>query len=325
MAQLRLARYGLGRVREVQDMGRSGKGRTGPWWILALGLIWLAGCAGAPPQVAGAIPGRADFRLATYNVHYLDLDAGAGDDWGLAAWQARRGPVVAQIRQVGADLVAFQELETRGQGAGQDVWEAWLLQAMPEYRAAATGFGRGALLGQPIFYRPDAFRLLDDGFTFFSQPDATFRSIRAIAGYPDAVTWARFLHLESGEAVTVFNVHFHFIDTAQRLRTAQQVLKMSEVARARGDAVMVAGDFNARRNSRALRLYYDDGFRRVKQRGSTFHFNRGLHLFGAIDHVLYDDLVLPLGRAGTGTVKEGAVWPSDHYPVWADFRLIRGD
>ncbi|KZY48436.1 hypothetical protein A3731_27915, partial [Roseovarius sp. HI0049] len=262
---------------------RGTRGRAGlGWWLAALGLIWLAGCAGAPEQVAGAVPGGADFRIATYNVHYLDLAAEAGEEWGLSDWQARRGPVVAQVRQIGADIVAFQELETRGQGAGADVWEAWLLGALPEYRVAASDFGRGVAVGQPIFYRPEVFRLLDDGFAFFSRPDATFRSIRAIAGYPDAVTWARLEHRESGEAVTVFNVHFHFIDTTQRLRSAERVRQMAEVARGRGDAVLVAGDFNARRNSRALRIFYEGGFRRTQQRGATFHFNKGLHLFGAI-------------------------------------------
>ena len=131
-------------------MGRVARGRAGlGWWLAVLGLAWLAGCAGAPPQVAGAKPGRADFRVATYNVHYLDLDAGAGEEWGLSEWQARRGPLVAQVRQIGADIVAFQELETRGQGAGADVWEAWLLAALPEYRAAATEFGRSVAVGQP--------------------------------------------------------------------------------------------------------------------------------------------------------------------------------
>lgn len=306
-------------------MGRVARGRAGlGWWLAVLGLAWLAGCAGAPPQVAGAKPGRADFRVATYNVHYLDLDAGAGEEWGLSEWQARRGPLVAQVRQIGADIVAFQELETRGQGAGADVWEAWLLAALPEYRAAATDFGRGVAVGQPIFYRPEAFRLLDDGFAFFSRPDATFRSIRAIAGYPDAVTWARFEHRESGAGLTVFNVHLHFIDTSQRLRSAARVREMAEVAKARGDAVLVAGDFNARRNSRALKVFYEGGFRRAPQRGATFHFNKGLHLFGAIDHVLHGARAVPLGRTGTGNRQVNGVWPSDHYPLWTDFRLGRG-
>lgn len=306
-------------------MGRVARGRAGlGWWLGALGLILLVGCAGAPPQVAGTKPDRADFRLATYNVHYLDLDAGAGEEWGLTDWQARRGPLVAHVRQIGADIVAFQELETRGQGAGTDAWEAWLLGALPEYRVAASDFGRGAAVGQPIFYRPGVFRLLDDGFAFFSRADATFRSIRAIAGYPDAVTWARFEHRESGREVTVFNVHFHFIDTTQRLRSAERVLQMAEVAKARGDAVLVAGDFNARRNSRALKVFYEGGFRRVRQRGATFHFNKGLHLFGAIDHVLHGPRAAPLGRTGTGNRQVGGVWPSDHYPLWTDFRLGPG-
>uniref|UniRef100_UPI003B51E671 endonuclease/exonuclease/phosphatase family protein n=1 Tax=Roseovarius indicus TaxID=540747 RepID=UPI003B51E671 len=304
-------------------MGLAVCGRACPGqWGLALVATWLAGCAEPPPEThSRGQAATADFRMATYNVHYLDLAAGAEDEWGLPAWQARRGPVVAQVRRMGADIVAFQELETRGQGGGADVWERWLLDALPEYRSAASGFGRGVSVGQPIFYRPGAFRLLDDGFVFFTRPDANFRSIRAIAGYPDAVTWARLEHRESGEVVSVFNVHLHFIDTTQRLRSARRVVELAEAAQARGDRVLVAGDFNARRNSRALRIFYEGGFARAAQRGATFHFNTGMHLFGAIDHLLHDEGAVPVGRAGMATAKIGGVWPSDHYPVWVDFRL----
>lgn len=287
-------------------------------------LVWGAGCAEVPPPETRGRAAQADFRMASYNVHYLDLAAEAGDEWGLSAWRARREPVVAQVRQIGADIIAFQELETRGQGPGPDAWERWLLGALPEYRSAASRFGSGVKVGQPVFYRPGVFRLLDDGFAFFTRPDANFRSIRAIAGYPDVVTWARFAHRESGRNLTVFNVHFHFIDTTQRLRSARRVMHLAAAARARGDAVFVVGDFNARRNSRSLRIFYDGGFRRTRQQGATFHFNSGLHLFGAIDHILHDTRAVPIGRTSTGTGQIGGVWPSDHYPVWTDFRLWQG-
>lgn len=287
-------------------------------------MAWGPGCAEVPEAHSSGQAPAADFRMATYNVHYLDLEAGADDEWGVPAWRVRRDPVVAQVRRMRADIIAFQELETRGQEGAEDLWERWLLGALPEYRVAASEFGAGASVGQPIFYRPGAFRLLDDGYAFFTRPHAKFRSIRAIAGYPDAVTWARLEHRESGERVTVFNVHLHYLDTTQRLRSARRVLDLAEAARARGDNVLVAGDFNARRNSRALRIFYEGGFARAAQRGATFHFNTGLHLFGAIDHLLHDGRAVPVGRTVTGTGRIGGVYPADHYPVWADFRLLAG-
>ena len=86
--------------------------------------------------------------------------------------------------------------------------------------------------------------------------------------------------------------------------------------------MLVVGDFNARRNSRSLRLFYEAGFARSEQQGTTFHFNTGTHLFGAIDHILHDSGAAPVAPAVTERRKVDGLWPSDHYPVWTDFRLV---
>jgi endonuclease/exonuclease/phosphatase family metal-dependent hydrolase len=291
--------------------------------LAGLGAAMLAGCApGGPPADRGATPG-ADFRMATYNVHFLAVGDEAAGPWGPERWKRRRGPMARIMRSIGADLLALQEVEAHdGTTPIADTRLEWLLGAVPGYRAAATDFGEGVVVGQPIIYRPSEFALLDDGFALYSDTDAPFQSIRAFAGYPDAVTWARLRHRASGRAVTVFNVHLHFLDTGQRLRSARQVRALAEAARARGDTVFVIGDFNARRNSRTLRVFRDAGLRRTRQRGATFHFNIGLHLFGAIDHMLYGDGAVPVGRSVTVRRRPGGIWPSDHYPVWSDFRLV---
>ena len=55
--------------------------------------------------------------------------------------------------------------------------------------------------------------------------------------------------------------------------------------------------------------------------GATVHFDRGLNLFGAIDHVAHSDGLTPLGAPMVYREKLGEVWPTDHYPVVADFAL----
>jgi len=290
--------------------------------VACAALAFLAACAGGAPPRERAPPPGADFRLASYNVHYLDLKAAKDAPWGLADWTARRAPLVEMVRRIGADILALQEVEVEGGAPGQaDLWQDWLDRALPGYRAAGVRLDNGVRAGQPLFYRPGAFRVLDDGFAFCPNPGARFRSIRAIAGYPDAVTWARFRHLPSGRNVMVFNVHLHFLDGGQRLRSARQILALAKAAQWRGDAVFLIGDFNARRNSRPLRIFHDKGFRRTPGRGATFHFDAGLHLFGAIDHLLHGPKTVPLTRAVAERGRIGGTWPSDHYPVWADYRF----
>ena len=54
--------------------------------------------------------------------------------------------------------------------------------------------------------------------------------------------------------------------------------------------------------------------------GATFHFNRGLNLFGAIDHI---GIAGPIAAGPTTVVRDqfGGRWPTDHYPVLVDLTL----
>ena len=290
-------------------------------WVLA--MVVLAGCAAQTVPDSPRTQDPAAIRMATYNLHYVDLRDAPNPNWSLARWHERRGALVQAVRDLDADLLALQEVEAHnGHGNLPDPRLDWLLQAMPDYRVAAADFENGVTPGQPILYRGAVFAPLEEGFGFFDDPDAPFQSLRAFAGYPDAVTWARLRHRVSGQPITVFNVHLHFLDSDQRLRSAHRVLALAEVAQARGDAVFVIGDFNARRNSRTLRLFREAGYRLTEQRGATYHFNAGLHLFGAIDHMLHDTGSAPVGPSATVRRKPGGVWPSDHYPVVTYFRLL---
>ncbi|MDZ7708930.1 MAG: endonuclease/exonuclease/phosphatase family protein [Roseovarius sp.] len=289
-------------------------------WVAA--LLVLAACAPPPVPDAPRTDGAAAIRMASYNVHFVDLRDAPNPHWTPERWHERRGALVQVVRGLDADLIALQELEGHDDRRSRpDLRLDWILEAMPGYRVAAAEFAGGVTPGQPILYRDAAFALLDAGFAFYDDPDASLQSLRAFAGYPDVVTWARLRHRESGRRLTVFNVHLHFLDAGQRLRSAQQVIALAQAAQARGDAVFVLGDFNARRNSRTLDLFREAGYRQAGPRGATFHLNTGLHLFGAIDHMLHDARSAPLGPVAIVRRRPGGVWPSDHYPVVTDFRL----
>ncbi|MFN4062146.1 MAG: endonuclease/exonuclease/phosphatase family protein [Paracoccus hibiscisoli] len=52
--------------------------------------------------------------------------------------------------------------------------------------------------------------------------------------------------------------------------------------------VILAGDLNALAGSPTARILTDAGLVLTPARGPSFHVNRGLNLFGAIDHILCD-------------------------------------
>src|SRR5690554_4486536 len=77
----------------------------------------------------------APFRIATFNVHYISPQQTK------MVWAERRSAVVEALRDMSADIVAFQEMETfvGGSGNPENQQLDWVLQHLPEYRAAAVG------------------------------------------------------------------------------------------------------------------------------------------------------------------------------------------
>jgi hypothetical protein len=80
-------------------------------------------------------------------------------------------------------------------------------------------------------------------------------------------------------------------------------------------------DLNDRAGAGPVAHLEDGGLRFAPVAGSTYHFNRGLNLFGAIDHL---GSTANLKRAAGPYVlrqKFRGEWPTDHYLVFADYLL----
>ncbi|MGB3279251.1 MAG: endonuclease/exonuclease/phosphatase family protein [Pseudorhodobacter sp.] len=90
---------------------------------------------------------------------------------------------------------------------------------------------------------------------------------------------------------------------------------------AQGATVFLAGDLNARLGSDLVQGFEAAGLEFAPIAGSTYHFNRGLNLFGAIDHLAATPDAVRLRAPGVLREKFGSSWPSDHYPIFADYRL----
>ena len=63
------------------------------------------------------------------------------------------------------------------------------------------------------------------------------------------------------------------------------------------------------------------GYRFAPVDGATYHMNRGVNLFGAIDHIATIGAVQPIDAPVIVQQKFAGDWPSDHYPVLMDLRL----
>ena len=299
-------------------MGRGARRLTRRFVLAGGASAAVAGCASAPSEVIA--PPEAAIRVATFNIEYVYLTArrrifGSTE----AEWAARRAGALAALRRINADVIAFQEMETWAglPQEGPPIQRQWLSARMPGFGIAAIGAGEGRETGQPIMYRLARFVALADGAVALGgQPGdgAPF------AGYSDMVTWAQLRDRITGEGLRVINLHLHFRDGARRRSGARLAAAMAAEALSRGERVIVLGDLNATPLMSPVNMLREAGLADVPLNGATYHFGRGWHVMRSIDHIFHGPGLQALGDAQMLRGQYDGVWPSDHYPVWADFR-----
>lgn len=266
-------------------------------------------------------PDASAIRVGTLNVHYIDMRADGGR-WSQEDWERRKGPLSRAVGALRADVIAFQEMETffGGNDDSQNLARSHLLSQHPEFAAAAIGDWRAFPSTQPIFYRRSRMNLRDQGWFFFSDTPDVIYSRTFNGSYPAFASWALFEDIESGTPFRVINIHTDYASSENRQKSVALVADRMRPWVEAGEAVFLVGDLNARLGSDLHRRLEAIGLTFVRVEGATYHFDRGLNLFGAIDHIAFRG-ARPVGAPVVVRERFGDAWPSDHYPVIADFRL----
>ena len=298
--------------------------------VVSAGAGVLAGCSTplALPQFAP--PPSPAMRVASFNIRYIDLtEPLQTNSRSLRNWQARRRAVVSALRGINADIMAFQEMESWDgtPQSGAPIQRTWLSSQMPEYSSASCTCSDGLESGQPIFFRHARFSVIEEGTTPIGTvigPALERAHIRAaaIAGYSDVVSWARFRDRMTGEYLMVVNLHLHFVNQLRQEGAAQLAVQIARAAIERDDHVVVLGDLNVVASARPLRVMRDGNLTLIPSEGASFHFDTGLHLYGAIDHILHGPRLRAMGTTQVLRGQVEGVWPSDHYPIWVDLQPI---
>lgn len=269
-------------------------------------LFCIAGLLAAAPTLAEPL------RVMTFNIRLpTEQD---GDN----RWEARRDLVVEMLRAEDADVIGTQELYKRQADE--------LIARLPAYAWLGEGRKGGTEdehMG--VFYRKDRLKARDSGnFWLSDSPDVPgSRSWGNL--YPRMVTWARFERIADGASFLFYNTHLPYrdVDEDARIRGAELILaRLKELPR--HESVILVGDFNAPPASRVyttltatLRDAWTESPRRSGPEG-TFHRFTG-QPERRIDWILFRDLA-PLS-AKTVTTNTQERYPSDHFPVVAEFNL----
>ncbi|MDF1568515.1 MAG: endonuclease/exonuclease/phosphatase family protein [Spirochaetaceae bacterium] len=257
----------------------------------------------------------ADFDIVSLNIHYLVPN---GDKTG---WSDRRFALSAALTELDPDIIAFQEMETfeRGHFSSRNIQLDWVMSTVGGYEVGAYGRPELFPITQPILYKADRFTLSDQGFFFFSDEPDTPYSRPWRGNWPAFATWVLLEDVETEQAVYVFNIHLDAFSRGNRTRGAALIQDRVDSRRDYNTPAIVVGDFNAMRRSRIMSILADEQLSPVRLKGSSYHFGKGINLYGSIDHVLHTSALTPV-EAVVVQKKWKGEWPSDHYPVFTSFR-----
>lgn len=254
-------------------------------------------------------------RVTSFNIRRGFLDDGP------RSWRHRRAVAIEALTRLHPHLLGLQE--------ALPFQRRDLLRAFPRYRVAGLSH-EGLQLGEltPILYDPGRLVLEKEG-NFWLHPagralarawDAAFPRICAWAVFRDRISGRRFLH-----------VNTHLDNKGERARVEGARLLVQHLARFADLPAIVTGDLNARERTEPLRILRAAGLRdsfRVVHPGAV-EVRTG-HRFGGlgdatrrdkkIDYVLVRGPWTVTGAGICRHQREG-IYPSDHFPVWADLAL----
>ncbi len=298
----------------------------------AIGLAALAVLLATGPLSAAEV----SLRTMSFNVRYAGTVDGLAGENGWFNFvdqsQARRLKAIQVVKDVAPDILGTQELLNFQL---HDLSGETLPGGLVDYDYYGVGREDGAELGEyaAIFYLRDRFTRLDAGtFWLTNTPDVP-GSIYPGAGTTRIASWVILEDHLSGQQLFVLNTHLDNVSSAANLYSA--ALIRDRLATLAGDLpVVLTGDMNSTETSSVLTTLRGssdpnfpelfDAYREVHPVPSsnerTFHDFTGATAGSRIDFILHSSELTPTAAEIIRTSYDGK-YPSDHYPVTAEFTL----
>lgn len=251
-------------------------------------------------------------RVMTFNVRQMD-----GDD-GAQSWEHRKELLAETILLQRPDLLGTQEIFPEQ--------TAFLLKRIGDFDCFGRGrFGDNRDKHNKIFFDRHRFALLECGEFWFSRTPEIPGSSDWEIPRPRMVTWGR-LREVSGREILILNTHLPYGRNADLARRESALLVLRQIAALPPNLpLFLTGDFNSSPEGEVYAQFagtLEDAWTTAPE---TIGPAGTLHGFGRIsgrriDWILHRNVRRPL-RIETVTHTSGGLFPSDHYPVVATFRL----
>ena len=257
-------------------------------------------------------------KIMTFNLRYDKPDSGKN------AWTVRQEAVAAIISQIAPDVIGTQE------GKTHQLLD--LHRLLPDYQSVGrdrtgTGFDEGCA----IFYHKGGLNCVEAGDFWLSHTPEVPGSISPDWGnpLPRMVSWAVFAVTPEAKKVTIFNTHLDYNSIRARELSTRLICDRLGTLNLNESFFFLTGDFNDNPGTVARQAFLKklengvqlfDAVGGVKFKNQmTFHDFTG-KAFAAIDTIYYDSRL-----TGCEVKVEASqwqeIWPSDHFPVWAEFEI----
>jgi len=302
------------------------------FYSLSLLLLFLFGQAGAQNLFVGS-----------YNIRYHN----SGDDKDGNVWQTRCKVICDQLNFEDPDIFGTQEV--------LDEQLNDLLRFLDNYAYIGVGRDDGKKAGEyaAIFYKKDRLTLLNEGFFWLSEtPDKP--SLGWDAACVRICTWGEFEQKATGFRFMFFNLHMDHVGIVARREAARLVVRrIGEMAK--GNPIVLTGDFNVDQNDEIYRIFtnsqfladsYECAHFRFAENGTFNSFDPDLKTCSRIDHVFVSpsfavdryavltncywtnrfEAVTQLGNDASSELRLTPYvrrLPSDHYPVFVKIHAKR--
>jgi len=245
-------------------------------------------------------------------------------------WETRKELAAKVIEQSNAEIIGVQEFLPN------------MRKDLKELLDGYSIFGRGRLSGKKpnndehsdiIIKNDQAEVSRRRTFWISKKPETPSRAMFAV--YPRICTVAEVKLKKSGRRLRVFNTHFDHVSPLARSFGAKLILEQIHNANQTDPLpTIVMGDFNAKPNSKAVRMMRENlsGYQDVRLQdiydsveqliGNTYHGFKGKikQKFKPIDYIFVSD-DFEIVNASVDTSSFDGVYPSDHYPISATLRL----
>ena len=245
-------------------------------------------------------------------------------------WETRKELAAKVIEQSNAEIIGVQEFLPN------------MRKDLKELLDGYSIFGRGRLSGKKpnndehsdIIIKNDQVEVSQcRTFWLSKKPETPSRAMFAV--YPRICTVAEVKLKKSGRRLRVFNTHFDHVSPLARSFGAKLILEQIHNANQTDPLpTIVMGDFNAKPNSKAVRMMRENlsGYQDVRLQdiydsveqliGNTYHGFKGKikQKFKPIDYIFVSD-DFEIVNASVDTSSFDGAYPSDHYPISATLRL----